>query len=284
MGNSFARLIPRRAFTLIELLVVIAVIALLIAILLPALSHARRSARLTKCVVNLRSQGQTLLTYVNDSREAMPPKATLWNKKGEDEQYEMTMWPLARFLAEYEGKPFPRDGEFFPPTGAWRCPEISKEGDAEHFTHFATVHSCAGRFAFNNVMRDDETGETQISADSIDGWDAANNGWRRLSNFTWPTKIIALGDALTFYAEVHLHRHALESVGRSWQLVPTDVYQLLGTHALDWPCVHLDGHATTMKLTESQWQDTTETFRSLDGNSNDFYRAEIDAFLWFVRR
>lgn len=56
-----------RAFTLIELLVVVAIIALLIAILLPALARAREQGKITVCLANLRSHGQACMSYLSDS-------------------------------------------------------------------------------------------------------------------------------------------------------------------------------------------------------------------------
>src|SRR5437868_570980 len=56
-------------FSLIELLVVIAVIALLIAILLPALSQARRAGRATVCRVNLKQLGTAGAAYAVDFRD-----------------------------------------------------------------------------------------------------------------------------------------------------------------------------------------------------------------------
>ena len=47
----------RRGFTLIELLVVIAIIALLMAVLMPALSKAKKQARSTACLSNLKQIG-----------------------------------------------------------------------------------------------------------------------------------------------------------------------------------------------------------------------------------
>lgn len=62
----------RRAFSLIELLVAIAVIAVLLALLLPALSHARKLSYQVVCANNLRQISVGWTSYVQDNKDTFP--------------------------------------------------------------------------------------------------------------------------------------------------------------------------------------------------------------------
>ena len=103
-----------KKFTLIELLVVIAIIAILAAMLLPALSAARERAKATNCIANLKQCGVAFLMYCNDNDGITPigyttVANTAWQHVLPLYSEQQKMWDV--------GKSKPRQ-----PEGIWSCP------------------------------------------------------------------------------------------------------------------------------------------------------------------
>ncbi|UCG58677.1 MAG: type II secretion system protein [Phycisphaerales bacterium] len=110
----------RRAFTLIELLVVVAIIALLMAILMPALQRVKKQAQAVACMSNLKQWGYSFWMYTDDNNGKFPTGESVTD--GASGDWPVVMWQYYRqrgalTLCPSAKKPYADGGRV--PFGAW---------------------------------------------------------------------------------------------------------------------------------------------------------------------
>ncbi len=121
-------------FTLVELLVVIAIIAILAALLLPALASVKEKSRAITCCSNLKQWGLATHIYAENNSDLLPPTSTLQGSNSNSFWY--IQLPKEMNLAPYDSMPWRTNPQADPGRSIWICPSNPLRSDGTNLFHY----------------------------------------------------------------------------------------------------------------------------------------------------
>ena len=183
----------RAGFTLIELLVVIAIIAILAAMLLPALSRSREQGRRAVCLSNMRQWGLTHSSYASDNDEKIMNSAQLFGKPypvlchRAKTNGELSAEAVSEYLAGVDHTEASANFD-----GVWLCPSNGGDLEAQNvndwpagffitdYTYFARADLWGGGQVsaqpVEDITESELTAERVLMADQLHYW-WVSNAW-----------------------------------------------------------------------------------------------------------